>query len=71
MSMLKIKKGDTVKVIAGKGGDKETKVIAVNQMFTREKQQEWASKWTEIRRFVTLNQQAKLLINLRKEGHKL
>lgn len=29
--MLKIKKGDTVKVIAGKGKDKEGKVIAVNQ----------------------------------------
>ena len=31
MSMLKIKKGDTVKVIAGKDTDKEGKVIAVNQ----------------------------------------
>ena len=31
MSMLKIKKGDTVKVIAGKGKDKEGNVIAVNQ----------------------------------------
>ena len=31
MSMLKIKKGDTVKVITGKGKDKEGKVIAVNQ----------------------------------------
>ena len=31
MSMLKIKKGDTVKVIAGKDVDKEGKVIAVNQ----------------------------------------
>ena len=31
MSMLKIKKGDTVKVIAGKDIDKEGKVIAVNQ----------------------------------------
>lgn len=31
MSMLKIKKGDTVKVIAGKSKDKEGKVIAVNQ----------------------------------------
>ena len=29
MSMLKIKKGDTVKVIAGKDKDKEGKVIAV------------------------------------------
>ena len=29
--MLKIKKGDTVKVIAGKDKDKEGKVIAVNQ----------------------------------------
>ena len=28
--MLKIKKGDTVKVIAGKDKDKEGKVIAVN-----------------------------------------
>lgn len=31
MSMLKIKKGDTVKIIAGKEKDKEGKVIAVNQ----------------------------------------
>ena len=31
MSMLKIKKGDTVKVIAGKDKEKEGKVIAVNQ----------------------------------------
>ena len=31
MSMLKIKKGDTVKVIAGKDKDKEGKAIAVNQ----------------------------------------
>ena len=31
MSMLKIKKGDTVKVIAGKDKDAEGKVIAVNQ----------------------------------------
>ena len=31
MSMLKIKKGDTVKVIAGKDKDKEGKHIAVNQ----------------------------------------
>ena len=31
MSMEKIKKGDTVKVIAGKDKDKEGKVIAVNQ----------------------------------------
>ena len=31
MSMLKIKKGDTVKVIAGSQKDKEGKVIAVNQ----------------------------------------
>ena len=31
MSMLKIKKGDTVKVIAGKDKDTEGKVIAVNQ----------------------------------------
>ena len=31
MSMLKIKTGDTVKVIAGKDKDKEGKVIAVNQ----------------------------------------
>ena len=29
MSMLKIKKGDTVKVIAGKDKDKEGKVLAV------------------------------------------
>ena len=31
MAMLKIKKGDTVKVIAGKDKDKEGKVIAVDQ----------------------------------------
>ena len=31
MSTLKIKKGDTVKVIAGKDKDKEGTVIAVNQ----------------------------------------
>ena len=31
MSMLKIKKGDTVKVIAGKDKDKEGKVIAVDK----------------------------------------
>ncbi len=31
MAMLKIKKGDTVKVIAGKDKDKEGKVIAVNR----------------------------------------
>ena len=31
MSKLKIKKGDTVKVIAGSQKDKEGKVIAVNQ----------------------------------------
>ena len=31
MPMLKIQKGDTVKVIAGKDKDKEGKVVAVNQ----------------------------------------
>ena len=31
MAMLKIKKGDTVKVIAGKDKDKEGKVISVNK----------------------------------------
>ena len=31
MSTMKIKKGDTVKVIAGKDKDKEGKVIAVHQ----------------------------------------
>ena len=31
MATLKIKKGDTVKVIAGKDKDKEGKVIAVNK----------------------------------------
>ena len=31
MATMKIKKGDTVKVIAGKDKDKEGKVIAVNQ----------------------------------------
>ena len=31
MAMLKIKKGDTVKVIAGKDKDKEGKVLSVDQ----------------------------------------
>ena len=31
MSMLKIKKGDTVKVIAGKDNGKEGKVIAIDR----------------------------------------
>ena len=31
MATMKIKKGDTVKVIAGKDKDKEGKVIAVNK----------------------------------------
>ena len=31
MSTMKIKKGDTIKVIAGKDKDKEGKVIAVNK----------------------------------------
>ena len=31
MSMMKIKKGDTVKVIAGKDKDKEGKVVLVNK----------------------------------------
>lgn len=31
MSMLKIKKGDTVKVIAGKDKDKEGKVVSVDK----------------------------------------
>ena len=31
MSTMKIKRGDTVKVIAGKDKDKEGKVIAVNK----------------------------------------
>ena len=31
MSTMKIKKGDTVKIIAGKDKDKEGKVIAVNK----------------------------------------
>ena len=35
MSMLKIKKGDTVKVIAGKDKDKEGKVISVDQKNAR------------------------------------
>ncbi len=100
MSMLKIKKGDTVKVIAGKDKDKEGKVIAVNQktgkvivegvnMLTKHtkpsaqnqeggivrqegpidisnvmyvhkgKLQELVSRWTETKKYVTLNQQAK------------
>ena len=35
MSMLKIKKGDTVKVIAGKDKDKEGKVLSVDQKKAR------------------------------------
>lgn len=35
MSMMKIKKGDSVKVIAGKDKDKEGKVIAVNKKDNR------------------------------------
>ena len=35
MSMLKIKKGDTVKVIAGKDKDKEGKVLSVDQKSAR------------------------------------
>ena len=35
MAMLKIKKGDTVKVIAGKDKDKEGKVLSVDQKNAR------------------------------------
>ena len=35
MSMLKIKKGDTVKVIAGKDKDKEGKVLSVDKKNAR------------------------------------
>ena len=35
MAMLKIKKGDMVKVIAGKDKDKEGKVIAINRKTNR------------------------------------
>ena len=35
MSMLKIKKGDTVKVLAGKDKDKEGKVLSVDQKNAR------------------------------------
>ena len=35
MSILKIKKGDTVKVIAGKDKDKEGKVLSVDQKNAR------------------------------------
>ena len=35
MSTMKIKKGDTVKVIAGKDKDKEGKVVAVDQKNAR------------------------------------
>ena len=35
MSMLKIKKGDTVKVIAGKDKDKQGKVLSVDQKNAR------------------------------------
>ncbi len=35
MSMLKMKKGDTVKVIAGKDKDKEGKVLSVDQKNAR------------------------------------
>ena len=100
MSMLKIKKGDTVKVIAGKDKDKEGKVLSVNQkegtvlveginMLTKhtkpsvsnqnggiihqegpidisnvmyvhkEKRPESDSRWMEIKKYATQNQQAK------------
>ena len=35
MSMLKIKKGDTVKVIAGKDKDKEGKVVSIDRKTNR------------------------------------
>ena len=35
MSMLKIKKGDTVKIIAGKDKDKEGKVVSINRKTKR------------------------------------
>ena len=44
MSMLKIKKGDTVKVIAGSQKDKEGKVIAVNQKDGKVGRRQYADK---------------------------
>ena len=35
MSMFKIKKGDTVKVIAGKDKDKEGKVVSVDKKYNK------------------------------------
>ena len=108
MSTMKIKKGDMVKVIAGKDKDKEGKVIAVNKkdgrvlvegvnMLTKHTKPSMANqnggivhqegyidasnvmllhngKATRVgfkmdgdKKFVLLRQQAKLLINSRKE----
>ncbi len=58
MSTMKIKKGDTVKVIAGKDKDKEGKVIAVNKknntllveginMVTNMQNQAWQTRTVE------------------------
>ena len=66
MSAYKIKKGDTVKVIAGKDKDKEGKVIAVDTKnhrvlvegvnmvtkHTKVSRQESDSRWTETKKFV-------------------
>ena len=73
MATMKIKKGDTVKVITGKDKDKEGKVIAVNRKnntllvegvnmvtkctFTTENQPESVSRWTETKKYVLQNQQ--------------
>ena len=45
MSTMKIKKGDTVKVIAGKDKDKEGKVIAVDQKNGTVLVEESKEKW--------------------------
>ena len=72
MATMKIKKGDTVKVITGKDKDKEGKVIAVNRknntllvegvnMVTKHTKPSMAnqsvSRWTETKKYVLQNQQ--------------
>mgnify|MGYP002901681790 CR=1 FL=1 len=72
MASMKIKKGDMVKVIAGRDKDKEGKVIAVNKkdntllvegvnMVTKHAKPSMANQ--ETRKYVMRNQQAMLSIN--------
>ena len=67
MSTMKIKKGDMVKVIAGKDKDKEGKVIAVDKKDGRVLVEGVNMLTKHTKKFVLLRQQAKLLINSRKE----